>query len=432
MSTSIGTVKVNDGHVHDFWFDIEPQLSERVTESSSGDNVTINDLTFLRDEASTVVSDYQIPIEIKYNNTSEEHTPVWASDNELVATVSNSGLVTYVSDGSATISCTIGDKIRSVTLTLTETVGALSYTWQSAAVGSAKEAAISQFTSLLAAGSDKEVYSTSSHPTYVRNTNCWLYDLDLTGICVYPSKRGGTAVTPRHLISAKHFTFGVGAVRYFLTSDNVLISRTVTHQVNNPSVDLTISLLDSDLPDSIQPLQVLPVDWKNYMPATLGPDVLPFSHEYPEGQFNTTSEIHGLPAIQYNQFRQISTAETFGKNILNIDGIHHMVGQYTFANYPPIDYYSPNWTETILYDSGQPKLTTFDGENLVLIFLNLTPSAGYSLSKDIGYVDDLIKQVDTLAGINSYDAGGAWASWTNEDGSYVSKGYDLSAYTDYS
>ena len=429
MPTSIGTVKVNDGYVHDFWFDIEPQLNERVTESSSGSNVTINDLTFLRDEASTVVSDYQIPIEIKYNNTSEEYTPVWASDNELVATVSNSGLVTYVSDGSATISCTIGDITRSVTLTLTETAGALSYTWQSAAVGSAKEAAISQFTSLLAAGSDKEVYSTSSHPTYVRNTNCWLYDLDLTGICVYPSKRGGTAVTPRHLISAKHYTFGVGAVRYFLTSDNVLISRTVTHQVNNPAVDLTISLLDSDLPDSIQPLQVLPVDWKNYMPATLGPDAPRFGFEHP---FTTTSEIHGLPAIQYNQFRQISTSETFGLNRLDTSVSNHSVGQYTLENYPPIDSNSPNWTETILYDSGQPKLTTFDGENLVLIFVNYTASAGYSLSKDIGYVDDLIKQVDTLAGINSYDAGGAWASWTNEDGSYVSKGYDLSSYTDYS
>ena len=86
---------------------------------------------------------------------------------------------------------------------------------------------------------------------FVKNANCWAYDIDLSCASMWNSKnkyqRAGTAISPRHVIFAKHFSIPVGDVLWFMACDGEILSRTVVETIN-PIGDIAIGLLDSELP----------------------------------------------------------------------------------------------------------------------------------------------------------------------------------------
>lgn len=119
------------------------------------------------------------------------------------------------------------------------------------------------------------LYSSQNHSTatFIRNPNFWGADLDLT--CISPSNsysnalRAGVSISPRHILFAKHYPIPVGTTIRFVTSDNVTVTRTLT-AVQSISGDLftgdiTVGLLDSDLPNTISFAKVMPSNALDYL-----------------------------------------------------------------------------------------------------------------------------------------------------------------------
>lgn len=113
----------------------------------------------------------------------------------------------------------------------------------------------------------KPIFSTLDHATgtYVRNINNWAYDIDTTCISVWNTTgagtMAGTVISPRHILMAAHFQINTGATLRFVTNDNTVITRTLTSKLTHPDYypiypDITIGLLDSDLPSSIKPVKM--------------------------------------------------------------------------------------------------------------------------------------------------------------------------------
>ena len=134
------------------------------------------------------------------------------------------------------------------------------------------------------AGKEKAIFSTHTRPTYVRNVDCWAYGLDLTAISPWNSGggfgiRGGTLISPRHIIFAAHWAdiFSVDETLEFVTQDNDVITRTISARSLYPTYatlsypDIGVALLDEDVPSSITFVKVLPDDWEDYFPVPAVP-----------------------------------------------------------------------------------------------------------------------------------------------------------------
>ena len=114
----------------------------------------------------------------------------------------------------------------------------------------------------------KPFFSTFNHATssYVRNVDNWAYDIDSTCISVWNSTTNsgamaGTLISPRHILMAAHYQINTNATLRFVTKNNTVITRTLTNKLTHPDYypiypDITIGLLDSDLPNTIKPAKM--------------------------------------------------------------------------------------------------------------------------------------------------------------------------------
>jgi len=112
---------------------------------------------------------------------------------------------------------------------------------------------------------------------FVRNTNCWAADLDLT--CISPwndytpgqwdeRHHAGTLISPRHAIFAEHFHIPAGNTLRFVDATNGIYDATIAsvHHVVTNNADLTVAVLDSDVPTNrISFAKILPANFTNYL-----------------------------------------------------------------------------------------------------------------------------------------------------------------------
>ena len=131
---------------------------------------------------------------------------------------------------------------------------------------------------------EKQIFSTQDHatPIYVRSGNCWANGLDLTGISPWNSGNSnlwaGTLITPCHIVMANHAYVVTGATIRFITDDGTVVTRTVMNSAQVGATDIRIGVLDSNVPDTITPVKVLPVDFKDWI-SLVGLPVLYFDQE---------------------------------------------------------------------------------------------------------------------------------------------------------
>jgi len=195
------------------------------------------------------------------------------------------------------------------------------------------------------------IFSTQNASTssFIRNTNCWAYDIDLT--CFSPwnsngsNQQAGTLITPRHIVYAKHFEYGIGTRVWFITKTNQIVSRTLVAKYDTvpPDYDdICIGALDSDVPSSISYCKFLPYSLSANIPNKYFAD-----------------SLEQIPVIRTNQFKEA------------------MVGDLSFFSYSPYYAYSicqtPVLPQRISFykdviggDSGSPCFIIINNEPVIL------------------------------------------------------------------
>lgn len=185
---------------------------------------------------------------------------------------------------------------------------------------------------------------------FIRNTNCWAADLDLT--CCSPwnsnarNKKAGTLISPRHVLFVVHsyYTPPVGTTLYFIGKTNNIITRTLVTTIQHPACplppygtypDIAIGLLDSDVPTNIISFaKVLPDNYATYL-----------------------RNGNRLPAICFDQEEKARILDIFHVEIMSGTRLESIA-------YSPLDGARLN-----LYEAFMPG----DSGNPCLIFLRETP-----------------------------------------------------------
>ena len=232
----------------------------------------------------------------------------------------------------------------------------------------------------------KPIFTTEDDATstYVRNTDCWAYDLDLTCNSVWNSAEGypsgktgsGTLIARRHIIFAASYEIPENTIIRFVTKDNVVVERTLVAIKRHPDYsayfpDLTIGVLDSDVPNTITPCKLIDYGILNYL----------------------QQNIRNIPILTINQDR----------NALICDGaaINPTLTTYTEPlydnNHTTRDQY---FQQLLVGDSGTPQFIIIKNK-LVLLSMTtyggLTP-AGTSLTYQIEKINQFISDVDFQVG----------------------------------
>ena len=109
---------------------------------------------------------------------------------------------------------------------------------------------------MLQATPDLDYYETYDHTTstYTRNANCWAEAVDLSCVAVASNtgngwfrQRGGTLITPRHILIAKHYPLTVGAQVRFSDSSGNVETVTVTGLSTSSTGDALVCQLNTSI-----------------------------------------------------------------------------------------------------------------------------------------------------------------------------------------
>lgn len=238
----------------------------------------------------------------------------------------------------------------------------------------------------------------SSGP-WLRNTNSWTVngpnDLDFSGVSPYNdlggNTRGGTLISPRHLISAHHFPMSIGTKITFVDYGNVAYERTITAVTNITGTDIDVSMLDSDVPNSI-----------TYYPLVASSTFVSKLH-----RFNYNEQKYP-PVVSLNQddYTYVQAYEAYsgynGYNGGNENAYYHKSYAYalsassTITNYAKRNEFSG---DNRTGDSGDANFLVIDGK---LMFAGSHISAGQA-----PYVGAYINEINSAmttqgGGVSSY------------------------------
>lgn len=255
---------------------------QRVTSASSSSVVTTQDITVTRSVGSTAVTDYMWNWIPNAHNILPVSVTRSSSDNAVITPhPTDPYRWTWVSNGTATLRMATSSAVYTSAVTTSTATGATVDTYLSTTAGSLREHTETAVDALLAgktASTALAIFSTQDHAggTYTRNTSCWASGVDLTPISPWNSSGGahnaGTLISPRHVLFASHYLPAAGSTIRFIKADNTVVTRTITamqslsdSQAYYP--DLTVGVLNSDVPAGIDYARVLPDTWASYLPT---------------------------------------------------------------------------------------------------------------------------------------------------------------------
>lgn len=305
--------------------------------------------------------------------------------NPEIATTDSNGFITRVSEGLASFSFTDSGLTKVVEVDLTNKSDGATVTEFTSVVGGSLAEHLSlqiddKIDNTMTMATNGKLFSTQDHstPSYIRNVNFWNNsNVDLT--CISPwnsnssNRKAGTAITKRHIVNAAHYEYGIGTVVRFVTSDNVVVERTVTGKKRHPdynpySPDLTVYTLDSDLPASITPCKLFPADNGDYITLDNLNDTRPAA-------MGLDQEEKGL-IIDLASNRSFRTSSDVDRLIFN--------------------------ESKISGDSGNPAFVMVNGE-LVLITIWTFGGAGSgtAISDNIDDLNQMIIDADAQAGVST-------------------------------
>jgi len=402
------------------------------------DYVTSYDRINKIESGASSVTDYQLSVDWDTGLT-ETHEVSWSSSNESVATVTDDGFVSWVSDGDVVITATSRDLVLKTPLTMQTSTdaavtlvdfveGSLAEYLRDSVLnriaGITPDESKDMFISFPANSNyDGSVVTGYSGPIteyheeaqgeddeWIRNPDCWLDGIDTSSVCVGyepPDRTGwrrfptGTMVTPQHFLSCEHSSFypRAGGRMAFLSATGVLEVRTVlsTKVVSpwkNGGLDIAAGILSEPLVHCAF-AKVLPEDFLDYGTGN------PLPPHY------ASSGFHGIPLVVIDQQRHAQIYPCFyiarevnGKPVKSVV-VHWGANEETRIWVPGFMTDALAWIDTAewnrvwpysgieLYDSGTPTFV-LSGDDLVLLG-NRTSTA--STNGVYGFYQQLINGV---------------------------------------
>lgn len=278
---------------------------------------------------------------------------------------------------------------------------------------------------------DRAIFSDyTSVGSLTRNISSWVYDFDgITGVVAWNSRTqgtpagtaiGGAAVTKRHVIYSKHASYQAGNTVYFVTKDNTLITREIVATKNFPLTygDYGIALLESDLPETIDVIKVLPKEAYRY-----------FNSEYFTSNtfWRTAYQPKEVLVLHTNQAELASIKNLSVVNFSSLtdpDPNNYTIGGYsTFNVNTSTDSTAKLWNyNNVPGDSGSPLLMLQNNEVILLGLFHYVGSGPFiSSPRNYNDINRLITDVDT-----DYAASGGFAA-----SGYTLTDYNLENYYNY-
>jgi hypothetical protein len=306
-------------------FNLTSQAVENIISAGGTEQNTIDDVILNNVTSATIDNEHHILIE---GITPGYNGVKFQSLDTNIATVDSFGITTRVANGTARFIASSRLRSKKICLNFSRTSGATTSEFVDYAAGSLAKALSTNIDSRLS-GKQKAIYSTQNHADgiYIRNPNCILSDLDHT--CISPwnstggNKRAGTLISPRHIIFAEHYQISTGAIVRFVTQDNVVVNKTMTNKQSlaggsGYETDLTIGVLDSDVPNSISFARVIPTNWADYLPS--------LSHIYKvpaiaidQQEKALVNELRSLSSFVYFDIPDDSTRLSFYESLIGGD-----------------------------------------------------------------------------------------------------------------
>jgi hypothetical protein len=415
----IGKVRPRGGRVLDLWFEVALTTELHTITPGSVVPVVEDDKEIDRETASATSEKVILTTEITQSNGGGAIEFAFASSDEATATVDVKGEVTPLKAGSVviTITATQGslETVRNIPLTFTVGGAGVVETITGGVSGSAREALTDTFdASMISAGGNpgaKEMFTVQNHAsgTYIRNTGSLLsgtHALKFTCISPYNSRgantRAGTAITRRHIVFASHYPLTAGDSIRFVESSTpsgeTYHDKTILHTLNilqdGKQTDVSLAVLDSDLPVEIKPCKIFPSDFADYLPA---------------GQ--ETLEASRIPLVALDQQEKILCLDMFKPSL--VPSTNKAI--QSVARRPQLSHREAYFENIVSGDSGNPLFAVLPGD-LCLVTMFWGPSGGCAFW-------NLVAELN--AGIVSLDAN------AGDSTGYTVTEADFSAYTNY-
>lgn len=402
MTTHIGSVKVNQGRILPFWFNTEAVKEDYVVTEATTTSVVEDDKNITRYTGASVMQRSLIEASVDYvlENDSLEYT--YTVPDTSNTQVSSEGLVSVTSPSQSesvdvTVNATLGGKTitrtQSVTLDYTQTTN--TDVISGAVSGSAREALTDVIHTAVAsssASSPTPVYSTRDfdNGVFARSSDFLLSNTHTEAItCASPWNsqqgqfRAGTAITPRHVLVAAHYTITQGNTIKFVTADNVVIERTVVGKRSlSINADIDLLILDSDLPTTITPCKLFPSNFEDYLPA---------------GSSSTSYAATGIPLLTINARGERASV----RELLRIIPSGQTDAATVQIKVPSetSDLY-PFYESTISGDSGSPVFSVI-GTELWLMNLWWSAGSGTLVSSVLSDINNTITLLDSDLGVST-------------------------------
>jgi len=331
---------------------------------------------------------------------------VYAVEGEH-ATISESGLLSWVSDGSVDVTLTLGNFSATSTVEMASTASSELEVITGGVADSWRKAVTDPIVTMVAsdgATNDRELFSTQDHTTlsFVRNLDSWAYDIApaaaWSGVAVSSGNKEaggkfirGTLISPDVVAFSWHNRPAIGEELHWLGTDNTLYTRSVTARIPAETFDSGLGLLSAPLPAEVQPLKLLPADFQKFV-----------------GTYLSLTDHWQIPSVGVNQFNQASVSSAQYYQV-NADGNTYRQWWYRPSYIATI---SPYAQAKIVGDSGQPAMLT-DGAQLVLLSTYLTAIAGPSYVMTDNFltlISNLGGTAPTAVDLSSY------TNWVQEAG----------------
>lgn len=356
---------------------------EKILSGETVDSFQQNDVVL--DEIAPATIDHEADIIVE--GIPAELSRSMVSLDESILIVDQIGKVSRVSDGTAGVLVRAGLIGRRIDVSVSRKEKSSTSRFNSWVTGSLGKALAESVDSRIdgkTPATHQPLWSVRDHdkPEYQRNADCWASDIfsGLSAVSVWNSQSGErrtvTAITARHCVGTPHHNYipAPGSVVRFVTPSGEIVEREVVERVYPPGYeqpfshpDIGVCLLDSDLPDSIPPVPIVPVNWKNHL----------FAIGYGRP-----------PCLALNRSGDAMVKE-FAYSTLNRHGIEH-----PFQS-DQRQAFSPSLESG---DSGNP-IFLIHNDSLNLLSLWSTAWGGPRVSLNKSLINDLIVTAESNAGI---------------------------------